>query len=831
MPITLSGDLLHIKNGNTYTSANTMINGSISEVNAARDNGVAAVNSTASAKTAEINARVNELTSAASTNKEIADMFAEAFSASKSYTAGEYVIYTTNGVNKLYQFTVNHAAGAWKGSADTKEVTVAGSVSDFSANLVKGQNTEPTDPNTRIWIDTDSTKSVVVPQIDDDNVSTTDTWSSSKIKSEDDGIREDVADLKSAVNAITNESYILSVIYAQGYWSTTSTIKNNNTIVCNSQKIYVPAGCRLFIEPNGLYLLAQDASGDSLTGQTIYWDGVASKTYNTGTIGVIAASGTDRYIVFRIGTNASHDGNITPANVNMTVSLVRVFDLSYLRSVAGQINVTFSENNWTFTPSDDFVAIAYKNEFIFAHSMSAATVVNPSSGSTVVYYDANDGTIKSDKATTYWINSVRHIICYIYSSTLIPCECNIVADANIIASPKNASAIISGLIWMFVSGGKLRIITDSHARATYNDAYVAISNLNLSLPIASTSAVCLGSSGFYLKTIANLKNTEKVVAYVFNEYVTAVEPHIFVNTLPITGLVQRENLPIYINNEKINGYNIASRSTVYAADFGNWFKLVNAYSYASSPISYFDGIRRIAGSETVAQNSTSISGKKVLCIGDSVTRRGWYQQRILDDGAGCQFIGTQDTYYNNLKCEGYSGRTTTDVLASPTISVSGNPVTNPFWDAAHNKCDFAYWCNTQGVTPDIVVLEFGLNETDAAAYLTNMQNFINTIYAVDPSIGVYVVQPFPEALEGASNHTVSAQRNAQDIVVLNSFALINCRLIPCWYIMIDEYDYERANVAYGYNNINVNICSDGVHPAELTGFAKLGDMIYNYLGS
>lgn len=208
MPITLSGDLLHIKNGNTYTSANTMINGSISEVNAARDNGVAAVNSTASAKTAEINARVNELTSAASTNKEVTDMFAEAFSASKSYTAGEYVIYTTNGVNKLYQFTVNHAAGAWKGSADTKEVTVAGSVSDFATNLVKGQNTEPTDPDTRIWIDTDSTKSVVVPQIDDDNVSTTDTWSSSKIKSEDDGIREEVGELKSAITKQSNKNLL-----------------------------------------------------------------------------------------------------------------------------------------------------------------------------------------------------------------------------------------------------------------------------------------------------------------------------------------------------------------------------------------------------------------------------------------------------------------------------------------------------------------------------------------------------------------------------------------------------------------------------------------------
>ena len=218
-----------------------MINGSISEVNAARDNGVAAVNSTASAKTAEINARVNELTSAASSNKEIADMFAEAFSTSKNYTAGEYVIYTTNGVNKLYQFTVNHAAGAWKGSTDTKEVTVAGSVSDFAANLVKGQNTEPTDPNTRIWIDTDSTKSVVVPQIDDNNVSTTDTWSSSKIKSEDDGIREEVVDLKSTLlissGNFASKASVIANLYINNSGVLTAQVGNgaDRTICVNAE--------------------------------------------------------------------------------------------------------------------------------------------------------------------------------------------------------------------------------------------------------------------------------------------------------------------------------------------------------------------------------------------------------------------------------------------------------------------------------------------------------------------------------------------------------------------------------------------------------------------
>ena len=51
--------------------------------------------------------------------------FAEAFSASKAYSAGEYVMQSGH----LYRFTSNHAAGAWTGS-DAEEVTVGEELTD-----------------------------------------------------------------------------------------------------------------------------------------------------------------------------------------------------------------------------------------------------------------------------------------------------------------------------------------------------------------------------------------------------------------------------------------------------------------------------------------------------------------------------------------------------------------------------------------------------------------------------------------------------------------------------------------------------------------------------
>lgn len=56
--------------------------------------------------------------------------FAEAFSASKAYSAGEYVMQSGH----LYRFTSNHAAGAWTGS-DAEAVTVGEELTDVKDGL------------------------------------------------------------------------------------------------------------------------------------------------------------------------------------------------------------------------------------------------------------------------------------------------------------------------------------------------------------------------------------------------------------------------------------------------------------------------------------------------------------------------------------------------------------------------------------------------------------------------------------------------------------------------------------------------------------------------
>lgn len=69
--------------------------------------------------------------------------------------------------------------------------TIDEKIEDSLDNLIKAQSTEPSEDGNKIWIDTDVNE-VTVPEIDDNNISLVNTWSSSKINGE-------VIDLKSAV--------------------------------------------------------------------------------------------------------------------------------------------------------------------------------------------------------------------------------------------------------------------------------------------------------------------------------------------------------------------------------------------------------------------------------------------------------------------------------------------------------------------------------------------------------------------------------------------------------------------------------------------------------
>lgn len=95
------------------------------------------------------------------------------------------------------------------GTQDTYKVSqMAGAMSDLIGppaynNMILAQDTQPTSEYNKVWFDTDADDEYTFPQIDDNNVSSTDTWSSQKIKAEDD-------ELKSAIqqNHEETENYI-----------------------------------------------------------------------------------------------------------------------------------------------------------------------------------------------------------------------------------------------------------------------------------------------------------------------------------------------------------------------------------------------------------------------------------------------------------------------------------------------------------------------------------------------------------------------------------------------------------------------------------------------
>lgn len=92
------------------------------------------------------------------------------------------------------------------GTQDTYKVSqMAGAMSDLIGppaynNMILAQDTEPDSEYNKVWFDTDADDEYTFPQIDDNNVSSTDTWSSQKINTENNTIKTDTNRLKTDVN-------------------------------------------------------------------------------------------------------------------------------------------------------------------------------------------------------------------------------------------------------------------------------------------------------------------------------------------------------------------------------------------------------------------------------------------------------------------------------------------------------------------------------------------------------------------------------------------------------------------------------------------------------
>lgn len=92
-----------------------------------------------------------------------------------------------------------------EGNSSTAKWVYTGSIS--GGDEIAIQDTEPTDPNIKLWInnETNQSQEKTIPYIEDDSISTEDTWSSSKINTE-------IQDLKDDINYIMGLADTLSTI-------------------------------------------------------------------------------------------------------------------------------------------------------------------------------------------------------------------------------------------------------------------------------------------------------------------------------------------------------------------------------------------------------------------------------------------------------------------------------------------------------------------------------------------------------------------------------------------------------------------------------------------
>lgn len=638
-------------------------------------------------------------------------------------------------------------------------------------------------------------------------------------------IRSQVTRLKEQLDAVETELSEANNLFfsgetnrkinwVQGYWSTVDKISANATLCCNEKKIFIAKGDILKIRPNGLYVLMSDTTTGTLEAFTADYDGIArvsSAYYTANTITIKAIA--DMSIVIRVAKDASHAGNIIPSECNINVSYTRYAPNLPIATPYGtaKLTATWDGSTFSLTGKDFRIFSVTRRKWII---VSKVDVSRASQYAVIIVLNTATDTIEL-KSTNDDISIGYELIEIWYNEKIADISNGYVEYENPSA---HAGYIASGGVWMFVSNSKLIVKCDANARASLKNEILNISSFSTEIALPNTSLldIVLTKDGFRTSSPMLTSNTDSVVAIVYGGYVTSFQPEIFTNCLPIPKITQREDIPTFFNNKKI-GYEVEPRNSQYAVDYGYFCKITNGYRYAANPLTTTSKSGKyLYSSEKFLQNTSDISNKKILCVGDSITKRGWYQDRISSYASGITWIGTQDTYHGQTatKCEGYSGKTAKYVLIDET---------SPFKDGFDNYC-------TLNGKPDYVVVEFGLNEINAVEYATAVRTFISQVKAYDPNIVIYVLQPFNAAQIAATNHTSGWQRTECDKCVLESYSFTDCVLIPSWFIMVDEYDYEAGNVDYGYGNVTVVGTIDGVHPSESVGFAKIGDHIYNYLG-
>lgn len=395
-----------------------------------------------------------------------------------------------------------------------------------------------------------------------------------------------------------------------------------------------------------------------------------------------------------------------------------------------------------------------------------------------------------------------------------------------------------GKTFIFCTNSKLRIQTSQTCRYLHGRTSVTGTDSEFEYTIgAGLYYICVDTSGafgsdtFKIRNYATLTKKDFLIAWVYNYWVYSPYDTVVCNTVPMLPLYVRQDIPLYINQDRL-GFEIVPSYLVKTdgsyCKFKNTYKMINANGGSI----YFDTalIGSYPKNRSITLNDHILGAAKILMVGDSITNRGWLQQQLLERNSDLVFLGSYQTGINtgvtDYLCEAYPGANASDMILENGAH-------------SHINGDYETYITSylNGQVPDIVTIEFGLNESDASEYRTAVQTLIDLIKTYDTenshTTKIYVLMPFERAMTENMGDNYNFPRTnryvASKTLDLEAYSLTDCVLIPTNMILDDRYDYTWTDFDYGYGK-TIQVLDDYVHPSQSVGFKKIADTIYSYLG-
>ena len=407
----------------------------------------------------------------------------------------------------------------------------------------------------------------------------------------------------------------------------------------------------------------------------------------------------------------------------------------------------------------------------------------------------------------------------------------------------SGNVLFNGYIFVWCEGTNVRAKCTRGARCSINGASIDLSNREITeaFPATNCSLVINSSGDFDFVVTGSVTENDMVIATcTYRWWSTPYPDFVFCNTVNIFDkhtIYQHGGSMRYCFNFSRLGYRIRlqhPKDNNNIKDFGEFIQIVNGYNSSNGLEGYFAPIygspeyvpNQFSFDTNVLARNTDLGGKKIMFIGDSISNRGWIQRDIANVYPTVEFVGTKESGENvgipGYMTEAYPGWSTTTMLGS----------TSPFYNPNSQSFDFGYYVGAHAIIPDIVIIEFGLNESVSGdIFCANVQTMINSIHAYNSSIPVYIVMPFRRRIGAHNNNYATNEQNIrrQRDCMLSCYALTNCTLIPTWFCLNDNLDYVYVDMPYNLNGLTVRGCNDNIHPAELTGFKQLSHMIMSYI--